>query len=86
MPGSRADRSLWAIEESSIEYEHIKTKFVDESRTQEYLKINPNGRLPALVDGALTLFESKAIKLYLTQNYAQELYPTNIADEARANQ
>ena len=86
IPGSRADRSLWAIEETGIEYEHIKTNFGEDSKANEYLKINPNGRIPALVDGDLKLFESMAINLYLTKHYAEDLYPTNPIDEAKANQ
>ena len=86
IPGSRADRSLWAIEETGIEYEHIKTNFGEESKANEYLEINPNGRIPALVDGDLKLFESMAINLYLAKHYASDLYPTDPGDEAKANQ
>ena len=35
IPGSRADRSIWAIEETGIEYEHIKTNFGEESKSNE---------------------------------------------------
>ncbi len=86
IPGSRADRSLWAIEETGIEYEHIKTNFGEESKANEYLEINPNGRIPALVDGDLKLFESMAINLYLAKHYASDLYPTDPGDEAKVNQ
>ena len=86
VPGSRADRSLWAIEETGIDYEHVKTNFGEESKADEYLEINPNGRIPALIDGDLKLFESMAINLYLTKHYAGDLYPTNPSDEAKANQ
>ena len=34
-------------------------------RTPEYLAINPNGAIPALVDGDLKLWESNAIAAYL---------------------
>ncbi|MFL2526516.1 MAG: glutathione S-transferase family protein [Candidatus Azotimanducaceae bacterium] len=86
VPGSRADRSLWAIEETGIDYEHVKTNFGEESKADEYLEINPNGRIPALIDGDLKLFESMAINLYLTKHYAEDLYPANPNDEAKANQ
>jgi glutathione S-transferase len=84
--GSRALRSIWAIEEVGVDYEHIPTHFSDDSKTPEYLSINPNGRIPALVDGDLTLFESMAINLYLAKAYGGALYPDNPADEARAIQ
>ncbi|MDA1073684.1 MAG: glutathione S-transferase family protein, partial [Proteobacteria bacterium] len=55
-------------------------------KTPEYMAINPNGRIPALIDGDLVLFESMAINLYLARTYASALYPDNPADEARAMQ
>lgn len=83
---SRALRSVWAAEEVGIDFEHVPTHFFDDSKTPEYLAVNPNGRIPALVDGDLVLFESMAINLYLAKHYGGGLYPDNPADEARANQ
>ena len=37
-------------------------------KSSEYLKLNPTGRIPTLIDGDLTLFESSAICLYLCEN------------------
>ena len=36
-----------------------------ENRTPEYLKLNPNGKVPTLVDGAVVIWESRAINAYL---------------------
>jgi glutathione S-transferase len=84
---SRAARSLWAIEELGIPYEHVATNFTTDAKKPEYLAINPNGRIPALVDGDVTLFESMAINLYLAKKYdTKGLYPKSAADEARAIQ
>ena len=80
--GSRAHRSLWAIEEIGIEYEHVPISFKEDSKAPEYLAINPNGRVPALVDGDVTLFESMAINLYLAKNYGGDLYPNDPKAEA----
>ncbi len=85
-PISRAMRSIWAAEEVGVDYELIPTSFLEESKTPEYLAINPNGRIPALVDGDLVLFESMAINLYLAKTYGDKLYPNNAHDEARAIQ
>ncbi len=85
-PGSRALRSIWAAEEVGVDYELIPTSFLEESKTPAYLAINPNGRIPALVDGELELFESMAINLYLAKTYGGKLYPSNPHDEARALQ
>jgi glutathione S-transferase len=86
VPASRATRSIWAAEEVGVDYELVSTSFMEESKTPEYLAINPNGRVPALVDGDLVLFESMAINLYLAKTYGGKLYPSNPQDEARAIQ
>jgi glutathione S-transferase len=85
-PVSRALRSIWAAEEVGVDYEFISTSYLEESKTSEYLAINPNGRIPALVDGDLVLFESMAINLYLAKTYGGKLYPSDPHDEARAIQ
>ncbi len=86
MSGSRAIRSVWAMEETGVDYDHVPTHFVEESKAPDYLAINPNGRIPCLVDGDLTLFESMAINLYAAKTYGGALYPSDPADEARAQQ
>lgn len=62
----------------------IEFEFVDiskgASRTPEFLKINPNGRTPVLVDGDFALWESNAIMQYLASQRKTSLWP----DEARA--
>ena len=83
---SRAFRSLWALEEVGAEYEQVQTSFTGDCKKPEYLAINPNGRVPALVDGDVTLFESLAINLYLAKKYDGGLQPKGLDDEARAIQ
>lgn len=82
--GSRALRSIWAIEEIGIDYEHVPVSFGADSKESTYLAVNPNGRVPALVDGDLQLFESMAINMYLAKTYGGALYPSSAADEARS--
>jgi glutathione S-transferase len=82
--GSRALRSLWAIEEVGIDYEHVPVSYGADSKEAGFLSVNPNGRVPALVDGDLQLFESMAINLYLAKTYGGALYPRHAADEALA--
>lgn len=84
---SRAFRCIWMLEELGIPYEHVKTDFRGGGcRTPEHLKINPNGHIPVLQDGGLTLFESMAINLYLAMKYNQGLWPAAIEDQGRAIQ
>lgn len=84
--GSRALRALWGVEEVGVSYEQIAVTFGADSKEPAYLAINPNGRIPALVDGDLKLFESLAINLYLCKRYGGALYPSATADEAHALQ
>ncbi len=86
IPGSRALRSIWAIEEVGVDYELVPTHFLGDSKKPDYLVLNPNGRIPTLVDGDLVLFESMAINLYLAKKYGGDLWPKGEADQARAIQ
>ena len=60
------------LEETGLPYEpHLVDIMKDESHTPEFLSLNPNGKIPAIIDPAgpggrpLGLFESGAILLYL---------------------
>jgi glutathione S-transferase len=80
-------RCLWALEELGVAYEHVPTNFATDAKKPEFAAINPNQRVPALVDADVTLFESMAINLYLAKKYdTKGLYPKALADEARAIQ
>ncbi len=84
---SRANRCLWALEEIGVPYELVPIDInKGENDRPEFLAINPNGRIPALVDGDLKLFESMAINLYLARKYGKDLWPTTEAGEAHALQ
>ncbi|HKA34866.1 MAG TPA: glutathione S-transferase family protein [Candidatus Binatia bacterium] len=52
-------------------------------RNPAYLKINPNGRVPALVDGDFVLWESNAIMQYIASKKPNSLWPENV--QTRAN-
>ena len=86
IPRSRTARVLWMLEELQVPYEQVPVSFIGESRKPEYLKINPNGHIPALQDGDLTLFESLAINLYLARKYDKGLWPKTVEGEAKAYQ
>ena len=59
----------------------LNTKVLDltkgENKTPEYLAINPNGLVPALVDGDVRLWESNAIQCYLASKTNNDLWPKN---------
>jgi len=56
-------------------FEHIPVISLDEMRRAEFLAINPNGKIPALLDGETAIFESMCINFYLAENYATALLP-----------
>jgi len=87
-PQTRTFRPLWMLEELGIPYELVKTDFANgDTRTPGFLAINPNGHVPALVDGDLALCESLAINLYLAEKYGKgALWPESEADRARVVQ
>jgi glutathione S-transferase len=69
-PRSRAMRCLWMLEEVGKPYQLIeKSLRADDLHSAEYLRLNPNARIPTLVDGDAVLWESMAINLYLAQKY-----------------
>ena len=81
---SRAFRCLWAAEEAGIAYEHVATPFT-EIRQPGFLALNPNGKLPAMQDGGLVLFESLAINLHIAGKAGVPLLPAG-DDHVRALQ
>ena len=83
---TRAFRALWMAKELGLDYEHLPIEIGDAgARSPEFLAINPNGRLPFIVDGGFALFESLAITLYLAKKHASgTLYPATLEAEAKA--
>jgi glutathione S-transferase len=83
---TRAFRALWIAEELGVAYEHLPIEIGDAgARAPEFLKINPNGRLPFLEDDGFVLFESLAITLYLAKKHSTgKLYPGTLQGEAKA--
>ncbi len=47
-----------------------------EHQTPEYLAVNPNGKVPALLDGDLKLWESHAIMAHLAVQAGSDLWPS----------
>jgi len=75
-PNTRAVRTVWLLEEIGLTYELERFALGQkEMRGPDYLHINPNGRVPTLVDGDVTLSESTAIAQYLGARYAPDLTP-----------
>ncbi len=70
-PNTRAVRIVWLCEELELPYELERFALGDaKMRAPEYLGVHPMGRVPALEDRGITLFESGAIVQYLLAKYA----------------
>ena len=81
---TRTARCLWMLEELGQPYEQVDIDPRGESsKTPEYLALNPNGRVPTLVDGDTVLWESMAINLYLAEKYDGGLWPKSVEDRGR---
>jgi len=71
-PQSRAVIAKWMLDECDAQYEIVSIDFTKgEHKAPEFLKINPAGKLPALVDGDSKIFEGTAICLYLGDKFPQ---------------
>ncbi|XP_052870030.1 glutathione S-transferase 2-like [Anopheles cruzii] len=59
-----------------------------EHRKPEYLKLNPQGSIPTLVDGETVVHESRAILMYLCDRYSREdsWYPRDVLRRTSVNQ
>jgi len=69
-PQSRSLVAKWMLDEVGEPYETVLTLLKDRAhKTPAYLKINPAGKLPALVDGSARVFENAAICLYLADKF-----------------
>jgi len=70
-----------------LEYEYIRISIKDsENKKEEYLKIHPAGKIPAIDDDGFILFESDAICKYLASKTASDLYPANLKNRALVDQ
>ena len=84
---TRSIRVRWTLQELGVDFEPVRVNLVaGEHQRPEFLKINPAGKIPVLVDGDLVLTESVAIVLYLGEKYsAKGLLPTDLGQRAQVN-
>jgi glutathione S-transferase len=69
---------LWCAEELGISYKRIDAGMAFGRNTEpDYLAMNPNGRVPTLVDGDFVLWESNSIMRYfaLVHGQGSPIYP-----------
>ena len=60
------------LEEAGCDFELVLVdRKLERQKSVEYLRLNPNGRIPVLVSGELVLFESAAICLYIADLFPE---------------
>ena len=80
-------KAMLCIEEAGVAYERIDAGLAyGINDTPGYLDMNPNGLVPTLQDGDLTLWDSNAIVRYVAARYSHGgLWPDDPAERARAD-
>lgn len=83
---TRSLRALWALHALDAEFEFVPVNMMRGENTQpDFLRLNPAGKIPVLVDGDLVLTESAAIVFYLAEKYgAKGLMPGDPIERAQA--
>lgn len=76
-PRSRALVAKWMLDECGADYDIVPIDLqARENKQHAFLQVNPAGKLPALVDGNIRLFENAAICMYLAEKFpARHLAP-----------
>ena len=82
---SRGLRTLWMLGELGLPYEHKDyLPRSPETKTPEFVALNPNSRVPVIDDDGFILSESMAINMYLAKKHKSALYPADPKHEALA--
>jgi glutathione S-transferase len=83
-PRSRAFRALWFLEELGEPYQIVHIDFAKgEHKRPDFLKLNPMGKLPTVVDDGVPIAESGAILTYLTDKYSSGTLAPKVHDPRR---
>jgi glutathione S-transferase len=84
-PSIYGRKVLAVLEEKGLDYTIERMSFSTQDHLKpEYLKINPNGEIPALADEDFVVYESTAIVEYLNDEYPEPpLLPEDSAGRAQ---
>jgi glutathione S-transferase len=85
-PGNANLAPHMLLEELGVPFELVLVERANAAhKSAEFLKLNPNGKIPVLVDGDLVLFETAAICLHLVDTHPDARLAPPIATAARAH-
>lgn len=81
---TRSIRVRWTLQELGVDFDPVPVNLMaGEHRRPEFLRLNPAGKIPVLVDGDRVLTESVAIVLYLAEKYPNKgLIPADLTGRA----
>jgi glutathione S-transferase len=83
----RVNKLRYIANHLGLEYNHVPlSPLTGETRTPEYLRIHPAGKIPAMVDDDFALFESMAIARYLAAKAQSPIYPQELRARALVDQ
>jgi len=84
-PQTRASRVVWMLEEAGLDYstETIDIRAEDRRDSAEFREASPMGKVPALVDGDVSMCESAAICLYIADRYCPGSLAPAVDNSAR---
>jgi len=69
---TRSLRALWSLRELGVDFDFERVNLLaGDHQRPEFLRLNPAGKVPVLVDGDLVISESAAIVLYLAEKYPE---------------
>lgn len=82
---TRSTRFIFLLEELEAPYEikHVTTRSHDGSGIVDAANPHPNGKVPAISDDGVVVFESPAIALYLTDKFPRNRLGPVIGDRER---
>jgi glutathione S-transferase len=84
-PGNASFAPHVLLEETGADYELVLVDRTQEAhKAADYLKLNPSGRIPALIDGDQVLFETAAICLHIADKYPQSGLSPTVGTAARS--
>jgi len=84
---SRVVRCMWVMEELGLQYEQIPLNPNEgQTRTPDYLALNPQGKIPTLVHDDFVLTETMAINAYLASSFPGSLWPATPRGAAKLQQ
>ncbi len=85
-PGTAAMVPHILLEEIGAPYERVLvSRAANAHKHPEYLRLNPNGLIPVLVDGGLVLYETAAIALHLADTQPQAKLAPPLGTPERAH-